>query len=166
MRALQKAIAAGADLRRPCPVAPRCRKLMLDADCRSQSGTARACPRSGDVPLEPITDVTEARMNVLHVAAAVGSPALVEYIWQVSAILVDLSVCRGSKLRRLVLQVCTSCVPPGLGACKPTSIRSARVPGRHCELSFCGLLYAADLYCSTSNDNVKTAAAACADRRA
>jgi hypothetical protein len=90
VRALQKAIAAGAQLRRPCPVASRCRKLLLDADSRSQVGTARAAPRSGDVPLEPITKVTEPRMNVLHVAAAVGSAGLLEHIWQVrSSVLIS-----------------------------------------------------------------------------
>jgi hypothetical protein len=85
LQGLQSAVASWADLEDTRGAEAACRGLLRQADERALlrgSNSDRPLP-DGDIVVEPVADIVHPELNVLHVAAALGSAALVEYIWQV-----------------------------------------------------------------------------------
>jgi hypothetical protein len=85
LQGLQSAVASWADLEDTRGAEAACRGLLRQADERALlrgSNSDRPLP-DGDIVVEQFADIVHPELNVLHVAAALGSAALVEYIWQV-----------------------------------------------------------------------------------
>jgi hypothetical protein len=85
LQGLQSAVASWADLEDTRGAEAACRHLLQQADERASLRRSSTTPTASDeeVSLKPVTEIVHPGLSVLHVAAALGSPALVEYIWQV-----------------------------------------------------------------------------------
>lgn len=82
IRGMQRAVACSADLCDVGGAGAACRNLVRDADERAGPHPSPRQPPP-DAATAPIAGDTATGLNVLHVAAARGQPALVEFIWQV-----------------------------------------------------------------------------------